>query len=73
MITSVNKTKNKKMIAVYIKDGITIEECRIVYDLSQYLGVDIILGSDKILKPAEIINDLRSRLEKLLSNDKLKK
>jgi syntaxin-binding protein 1 len=57
MISS-KKQSNRKIIAVYIKNGITYEEARVVYNLSEKLGIEIVLGGDKILSPMEFVKDL---------------
>lgn len=55
MITVKKKESYKKKLVIYILNGITPEECKIVNDLSISLGIDIILGSNTILRPQDVI------------------
>ncbi|KAM0671562.1 Sec1-like intracellular trafficking protein [Ordospora colligata] len=49
---------HKKVYCVYIIGGMTFEEIRVVYELSEILGVEIIIGSDKIIVPRSYTEDL---------------
>lgn len=55
MLTVKKHNNNRRKLVVYIRNGITPEECRLAYDLSDALGVDLILGSDKLLNLGDII------------------
>lgn len=58
-LLSVRKdVSNRKIYCVYIMGGVTFEEIRVVYNLSESLGVEIIVGSDKIITPRSYVKDL---------------
>lgn len=43
------KAKGKKLICVYITNGVTYEEIKVAHEMSKAFRVDIIIGSDEIL------------------------
>lgn len=55
-----NRKKAKNILIIYISGGCTFEERRIAYLLSEKLGIDIFIGSDKMIKPDEFITMLKS-------------
>lgn len=60
-LLSVKKdVSSRKLYCVYITGGLTFEEIRVVYELSDSLGVEIVIGSDKIITPKSYIEDLKS-------------
>lgn len=64
MLTVKKKNVNRKKVVVYVKNGLTVEECRLAYDLSEALGIELILSSDRILKPNEIIDIIKNKYRK---------
>ena len=60
MLTIKKKSVNRRKIVIYIKNGMTVEECRLAYDLSEALGIELFLGSDKMLKPTEILETIKN-------------
>jgi syntaxin-binding protein 1 len=57
MISS-KRQNNRRTVIVYMKGGLTIEECRLAYELSDSLGINVLFGGDKILTPEIFIDDL---------------
>jgi len=49
---------HKKVYCVYIIGGMTFEEIRVVYELSESLGVEIVIGSDRIIVPRVYAEEL---------------
>jgi syntaxin-binding protein 1 len=56
---------SKKLYCVYIIGGVTFEEIRIVNELSESLGVEIIIGSEEIVTPHEFIEIAKKRLRSI--------
>ena len=69
MITVKKKESYRKKLVIYILNGITPEECKIVNDLSISLGIDIILGSNNILRPQDVVPMIKTNY-KIILNDK---
>lgn len=53
----------RETLVVYIKNGLTIEEIRLAYSLSEKLGIEIIIGSDKVLNRKEFVEEYRTNKE----------
>ncbi|KAL6121567.1 Rop [Nucleospora cyclopteri] len=64
MLAVKKQSKSRKKIVVYIKNGLTIEECRLAYDLSEALGIELFLGSERILKPNQIIEIIKEKYKR---------
>lgn len=50
----------KKTIVVYVKNGLTLEEIALAYELTETLGYEFIFGSDKILSRKEFIEEFKT-------------
>lgn len=50
--------KKKKLVCVYIKNGITYEEMKVIHFLKRELGLDIILGSNEVLSHHSFIENI---------------
>lgn len=50
---------SRKLFCVYIVGGLTFEEMRVVYELSESLGVEIIVGSDEIITSKSYVEGLK--------------
>lgn len=53
----------RKLVVVFIKNGLSIEEIRLAYSLSESLGVEFLFGSDKVLTRREFVSEYRSNAE----------
>ncbi|ADM11037.2 Sec1-like syntaxin-binding protein [Encephalitozoon intestinalis ATCC 50506] len=51
----------QKLYCVYITGGITFEEIRVAYEISESLGVEIIVGSEDIITPKSYVEYLKSK------------
>lgn len=61
-LLSVKKdVSSRKLYCVYIMGGLTYEEIRVAYELSESLGVEIVIGSDRIMTAKSYIEDLKCR------------
>lgn len=49
----------RKLIVVYIENGLAVEEMAVAYNLSEALGVELLFGSDKVLKRSEFVEEYR--------------
>lgn len=65
MLSVKKKGINRRKVVVYIRNGLTVEECRLAYDLSEALGIELIIGSDKLLKPNEIVSIIKEKFRKV--------
>lgn len=52
----------KPVVIVYILGGITEEECAFAYILSNSLGMELLIGSDKMLIPEDFIKILKDKV-----------
>lgn len=50
----------RRVVVVYVKNGISIEETTIAYKLTERLGIEFIFGSDKILTRKEFAEEYRT-------------
>lgn len=50
----------RRVVVVYVKNGMSIEETTIAYKLTEKLGVEFIFGSDKILTRREFAEEYRN-------------
>ncbi|KAF9762221.1 Syntaxin-binding protein 1 [Nosema granulosis] len=48
----------KKIYIIYIKGGVTYPEIACIHKLTDLLGIEFLIGSDKILRPKEFLNQL---------------
>ena len=55
---TVEKHSMKDKFIIYIKGGITPEECSLAYRLSAELGVEIIIARDSVITPEEFMKRL---------------
>ncbi|KAM0680766.1 syntaxin binding protein 1 [Glugoides intestinalis] len=53
----------RRIICVYVKNGLCIEELRIAYSLSESLGIEVMLGGDKILTKRLFVEEYRKNKE----------
>lgn len=53
----------RRIICVYVKNGLCIEELRLAYTLSESLGIEVMLGSDKILTKRLFVEEYRKNKE----------
>lgn len=60
MITTSQRKTARRVWVLYMRGGLTVEETRIAYLLSNELGVELLVGADKIITPSEFIQQLRS-------------
>nr|AGE95537.1 sec1-like syntaxin-binding protein [Encephalitozoon cuniculi] len=51
----------QKLYCVYIAGGVTFEEIRVAYEVGESLGVEIVVGSDKIITPRSYVEYLKAR------------
>lgn len=61
MLSSVKQPR--ETLLVYVKNGLAIEEIRLAYSLSEKLGIEILIGSDKILDRKEFVEEYRTNKE----------
>lgn len=52
---TVGERAPKRIIVAYIRGGLTDEECRIAYTLSESLGIELFVGSDRMMTPMAFI------------------
>ncbi|KAI5149746.1 hypothetical protein ENBRE01_1099 [Enteropsectra breve] len=69
MISETKKTV-KQIIVVYFKGGMTYEECRLAYSLSEEFGVELLFGSERIITPEMFIKELKAKGKKKASKSK---
>lgn len=50
----------RRVVVVYMKNGMSIEETTIAYKLTEKLGIEFIFGSDKVLTRKEFTEEYRS-------------
>lgn len=58
-LISVKKdVKTENIYCIYIKGGVTYAEMACIYKLSDEMGIEFVIGSDKIIRPKEFINEI---------------
>lgn len=58
-LISVKKdVKTENIYCIYIKGGVTYAEMACIYKLSDEMGIEFLIGSDKIIRPKEFINEV---------------
>lgn len=58
MISSQKKSV-KRIVVAYVTGGLSVEECRIAYSLSEQLGIELFCGSETMITPGEFIETLK--------------
>lgn len=67
--TMINSEKQpRKIIVVYVANGLSIEETALAYRFSESLGIELLIGGDKIFTRIEAIEEYRSNKNLHLSN-----
>lgn len=54
-----SETQSRRLIVVYIVGGLAIEEMKLAYLLSESFGIDLMIGSDKILNRREFVKEFK--------------
>ena len=61
MLNSNKATKN--ILVVYVNNGLSIEELKLAYLISENFGIECFFGSNKILKKSQFIQEFRTNKE----------
>ncbi|WUR03746.1 syntaxin-binding protein [Vairimorpha necatrix] len=56
LISVKKEIKGDNIWCIYIKGGVTYEEIKCIYKLSDELGIEFVIGSDKIVRAQDYIN-----------------